>query len=207
MLSFLKSWIEGIAIAVIVASIFEIILPKGNTKKYIKMILGVYVVFSIISPFVDSNALYNFDIENTVSEYIGDSSNESSSQSSVENDLNEMYIATFEKEIQSTVENQGYTVISCKVDAIFDTDSDDAGIKKITIKLQAEETTDNKNIINDIETIEKVEININNTVTNGTEEENSVEENDKEDEEIDKLKDYLSDHFEIDKNIIYIYKV
>jgi hypothetical protein len=171
------------------------------------------VVFSIISPFVDSNALYNFDIENTVSEYIGDSSNESSSQSSVENDLNEMYISTFEKEIQSTVENQGYTVISCKVDAIFDTDSDDAGIKKITIKLQAEETTDNKNIINDIETIEKVEININNTVTNGTEEENSVEvnkekkENDEEDEEIDKLKDYLSDHFEIDKNIIYIYKV
>ena len=59
MINFLSNWIEGIAIAAIIASIFEMIIPNGNIKKYIKVILGIYVVFSIIAPFVDSKALYS----------------------------------------------------------------------------------------------------------------------------------------------------
>ena len=35
MINFLSDWIEQIAIAVIIVSIFELILPKGNLKKYI----------------------------------------------------------------------------------------------------------------------------------------------------------------------------
>ena len=69
MVSFLSSWIEGIAIAVIIASIFELILPNGNLKKYIKIILGIYVIFSIITPFVDSNKLYSIDLSKEVDNY------------------------------------------------------------------------------------------------------------------------------------------
>ena len=54
MIEFLSKWIEGIAIAVIIASIFEMILPNGNIKKNVKVILGIYIVFSIISPFSES---------------------------------------------------------------------------------------------------------------------------------------------------------
>ena len=39
MINFLSNWIEQIAIAVIIVSIFELILPKGNLKKYIDIIL------------------------------------------------------------------------------------------------------------------------------------------------------------------------
>ena len=39
MINFLSNWIEQIAIAVIIVSIFELILPKGNLKKYIKEVL------------------------------------------------------------------------------------------------------------------------------------------------------------------------
>ena len=42
MIEFLSKWIEGIAIAVIIASIFEMILPNGNIKKYVKAI-SLYV--------------------------------------------------------------------------------------------------------------------------------------------------------------------
>ena len=38
MIEFLGKWIEGIAISVIIASIFEMLLPDGNIKKYVKMI-------------------------------------------------------------------------------------------------------------------------------------------------------------------------
>lgn len=69
MINFLSNWVEGIAIAVIIASIFEMIIPKGNIKKYIKMILGIYVIFSIISPFVDSKALYSINVSEVIDDY------------------------------------------------------------------------------------------------------------------------------------------
>lgn len=209
MLSFLSNWIEGIAIAVIIASIFEMILPKGNSKKYVKMILGIYIVFSIISPFIDSEALYALNISDTIDEYSKNISSSSSSvQNSIDNNLNELYIETFEKQIKSAVESQGYTVISCDVEAEFDSEKDDAGIKKIYIKLSSKEKTDDENLINDIEPVEKVEINVNNTtVENENEEKEKGEENSDEDissDDIDDLKDYLSEHFEVDKNVISI---
>ena len=55
MISFLKRWTSEIVVAVIIVSIFELILPNGNLKKYIKVVLGIYIVFCMISPFVDSN--------------------------------------------------------------------------------------------------------------------------------------------------------
>ena len=69
MINFLGKWIEGIAIAVIVASIFEMILPDGNIKKYVKIVLGIYIIFSIISPFVDRKELYNLNIFKEIDTY------------------------------------------------------------------------------------------------------------------------------------------
>ena len=50
MLGFLRNWVEQIALAVIIASIFEMILPSGKSQKYIKMVLGIFIIFNIISP-------------------------------------------------------------------------------------------------------------------------------------------------------------
>lgn len=69
MINFLGKWIEGIAIAVIIASIFEMILPDGNIKKYVKIVLGIYIIFSIISPFVDRKELYNLNIFKEIDTY------------------------------------------------------------------------------------------------------------------------------------------
>lgn len=69
MIDFLSKWIEGIAIAVIVASIFEMILPDGNIKKYVKIVLGIYIIFSIISPFVDRKELFNLNISKEIDTY------------------------------------------------------------------------------------------------------------------------------------------
>lgn len=69
MIDFLSKWIEGIAIAVIIASIFEMILPDGNIKKYVKIVLGIYIIFSIISPFVDRKELFNLNISKEIDTY------------------------------------------------------------------------------------------------------------------------------------------
>ncbi len=50
MINNISSWAEQLIIAVIIATILEIILPKGNSKKYIKTIIGIYILYTIISP-------------------------------------------------------------------------------------------------------------------------------------------------------------
>ena len=52
MINFMSSWAEQIVLAVIVATIIEMILPKSKNKKYIQMVIGVYVLFNIISPII-----------------------------------------------------------------------------------------------------------------------------------------------------------
>ena len=206
MLEFLSEWVEGIAIAVIIASIFEMILPKGNIKKYVKMILGVYVIFSIISPFVDSNALYSFDIDETIDEYTENISNSlDSAESSSSNDLNEMYVSSFEDEIIELIETQGYEVSECNVDAILDSDDEDAGIKEIYIKLESKTNIDNNTndensiSINSVETIEEVEIAVGDNKSSESNGESDISSAD-----VKELKTYISEKFEIDENVINI---
>ena len=54
MIEFISSWAEQIVLAVIVATIIELILTKNKNKKYIQMVIGVYVLFNIISPIINN---------------------------------------------------------------------------------------------------------------------------------------------------------
>ena len=58
MIKFLSTWIGQITISVIIVSIFEMVLPSGNIKKYIKVILSVYIIYCMISPFVNNKNLF-----------------------------------------------------------------------------------------------------------------------------------------------------
>ena len=67
MIEFMSSWAEQIVLAVIVATIIEMILPKNKNKKYIQMVIGIYVLFNIISPIIknkDNFSIEKYNIEN-----------------------------------------------------------------------------------------------------------------------------------------------
>ena len=49
-MAFLKSWCEGIIVAVVISMIIEAILPEGNQKKYVKVVIGIYLIFTILNP-------------------------------------------------------------------------------------------------------------------------------------------------------------
>ena len=46
MINFLSTWAEQIIIAVIIATIIELILPNNKNKKYIQMVIGIYILFN-----------------------------------------------------------------------------------------------------------------------------------------------------------------
>ena len=61
MIEVLSSWAKGIGVTIVIISIFEMILPNNNSKKYIRMVLGVYLIFNIISPLVTNKEIFNID--------------------------------------------------------------------------------------------------------------------------------------------------
>ena len=135
MISFLSNWIEQIAMAVIIVSIFELILPNGNLKKYIKVVLGIYVIFCLISPFVNGSNLYHLgDID--LEQYVENASQNETivNQESMDARLQELYIEQLEKDIENKVEEKGYTLYQCNIDADLNTTSDNPGIHKIDLK-------------------------------------------------------------------------
>ena len=60
MVNFLSSWVKNLSLAIIVVSILEMLLPNNKTKKYVKMVMGLYILFSIISPFIKNSYKLNF---------------------------------------------------------------------------------------------------------------------------------------------------
>lgn len=180
MINFLSNWIEQIVISVIIVSIFELILPKGNLKKYIKVVLGIYIIFCIISPFVNSSALYdigNIDLEKYTENIVENTTNVN--QESMNLRLQNLYIEEMKKDISKKVEETGYKVSKCDIDAELNNSSENAGIHNISLILNK------KNI-------EKVEIEF----SNEKDEKNSLE--------AEKIKDDLSKYYNIDKNLINI---
>ena len=49
----IRQWCEGIIIAVIISIIIEMIIPEGKNKKYIKVIIGVYIMFVSLTPILE----------------------------------------------------------------------------------------------------------------------------------------------------------
>lgn len=157
MIEFLSKWVEGIAIAVIIASIFEMILPNGNIKKYVKVILGIYIVFSIISPFADNKVMGNFDISKKIDKYSQNLENKDylkdkaianndylKDDASSEKRLNKIYEDTFEKELVQTIEKEGFSVYKCEVKGNFNAEEENAGINKIQITLESQKSIKKK---------------------------------------------------------------
>ena len=186
MINFLSSWVKNLALALIIVSILEMILPNSKTKKYVKMVMGVYILFSIISPFIENSSKFNLNNLDLTSYLEGiqetSSISEEVDQTSMDNRLNQIYKEELEKDITQKVEEKGYEVESCKVVAHIS--QNDSGIEKITLKIsgkisqnennQENTTTIEDKIITEVQKIQKVDITFSKNKEN--EEEQEVEE-------------------------------
>lgn len=196
MIEFLSSWAKSLGVTIVIVSILEMLLPNNKTKKYIRMVLGIFVIFNIISPFITNKDKLNFnsiDIGN-IDTYAtsSDVSSNVVNQASMDERIEDLYQEELEKDITKKVEEQGFKVTSCKVEAkVPDNNNseneEDTGITKIKLKIEKsdkkEETnksTENK-VVEEIQKIKKVDTSINDSQTSNQDEENNNEENTNED--------------------------
>lgn len=168
MIKFLSTWIGQIAISVIIVSIFEMILPSGNLKKYIKVVLGVYIIYCMISPFVNNKKL--FDLEDiNLDKYLENTASQSTvSQESMDKRLEQLYIEELKKNIEAKVNENGYEIIKCKIDATLNNKNSNAGIHNINLVIKEKQ---NSNIeIDKIEIGNTLEMEKSNETSEGIEE-------------------------------------
>lgn len=134
MIGFLSSWAEQIILAVIIATIIELILPNNKSKKYIQMVIGVYILFNIISPIIDNKEEFSIDkykVQDSTA-----SSNYEVDQTSMDKRLEKIYLEELEKNVKTKFEEKGFTVSKCTIDAVLDSSKKNAGIHMITVKLK-----------------------------------------------------------------------
>ena len=143
MINFISSWAEQIVLAVVVATIIELILPQNKNKKYIQMVIGVYILFNIISPIIKNKEdfsieKYNIEKYQTKTKYEID-------QTSMDERLEKIYLEELETTIKNRFLENDIEVTKCEVNAILDTTKKNAGIHSITVKLK-NTTDENKTI-------------------------------------------------------------
>ena len=193
MISWFNGWEQSIILAVIIVTILEMILPEGKNKKYIKIVMGVYVTFTIVSPIISKVAGNDFEIDISKYEDIlnanaieSTNSIESINNQSIEN----LYLNTIKTDIKSEIEKEGYQTKDIKITADINVEEEKAQIHKIDIEVLKKEKE------NQIKKVNKIEIG------NTTEE---VEENTNlTSKEINNLKKILSDKYEVEEEKIYI---
>ncbi len=135
MINFLSSWAEQIVLAVIVATIIELILPDCKNKKYIQMVIGIYILFNILSPLIKNKEVfladtYNFEEYNIIQK-------SETNQKSMDTRIEKIYLGELEKEIISKFEENNFVVSKCLIDAELDTTKKNAGIHLITVKIKS----------------------------------------------------------------------
>ena len=197
MISWISSWAQGIIMAVIIGSIIEMILPEGNSKKYVKIVIGVYVLFTIISPVISKITGKTIQVSDILelNKYIEETENNSKLYVTLDednsNNIKDIYESSLRNDIKAKVAAKGYNAKNIKLEI---EDDEEYTLKKIDIEIYKNMEKDKK----DIETIQNVDINISQKSTENDMQE-KLSEKDKR-----KLKDYLSGVYEIDEKNINI---
>ncbi len=195
MIDFFSKWAQGIIVAVILATIIEMILPKGTCKKYVKVVIGMFVLFTIISPIIQvfSNGA-SFEEIFDLSDYekIINQSEDEISQKIEDNNkrsIKDIYISNLKDNIKSAVENKGYEVSNCVVQV---KDDENYTIEKIKLTIYKSKNENDKKII-----INEININLEN-------QENTNDTNNITEENKNELKEYLSKNYSVDIDAIEI---
>ena len=149
MIEFMSSWVKSLGLTIVIVSILEMLLPNNKTKKYIRVVMGVYVLFSLISPFIskkDSLNLNEIDFEN----YATRETSTTLNQSSMEERIKELYIQEMEKDISKKLKEMGYVTTTCKVKAKISDNEEETKINKIKIKVQKQEVKKEESVENQV---------------------------------------------------------
>lgn len=201
-------WAQGIIVSVIISTIIEMLLPSNSNGKYVKVVIGIFVLFTIISPVINKFKNNETDFINA-DEYIQTSKKQSLETSSIsvsnENTIKRMYEENLKIDIKSKVNQKGYTTGDIKLEIL---DNGEYTLNRIEFRVTAINNSSGGNQENNasntttiIENIENIKVSLGGSSKDEKKEEKSlISESEKR-----KLKQYLSGVYEVNENNIVIF--
>ena len=210
MIDFLSTWAKSLGLSIIVISILEMILPNNKTKKYVRMIFGIYIIFNIISPFIKNKDILDVSTYD-FNEYGNYTTNQSNlNESSMNTKIEEIYIEELEKDITEKINELGYNVTTCNVYATLSSKNEESYIEQIELNVekgeenqenQDEEKTFENKLVSEIQKIKPVNTTItkNNQNNNQDENQKSINMSD-----IQKIKKFLKEEYGVDEKCLKI---
>lgn len=207
MIEFLSTWAKNIGLSIIVISILEMLLPNNKTKKYVRMVFGIYIIFNIISPFIKNKDLLDvstYDFQ----EYSNYITNQSSiNESSMDSRIEQIYIEELEKDITKKVNDLGYNVTTCNVYATLSSDNEENYIEEIVLtvekseKQQNEEETIEDTLVNEIQKIKPINTTIEEVDRNIDEQDNKQSISNR---DVQKIKKFLKEEYGVEETCLKI---
>lgn len=205
MISWLNSWAQGIIVAVVIATIIELILPEGSCKKYVKVVIGIYILFTIIAPVIGKVSKKDIDINDILNtqkyeQEISKNNNDiyKKFESNNSRTIKDIYVSNLETDIKSKLKDKGYEVTNTYIKVKNDKNY---SIDKISVDVVKKENSKQNEKENKNESIENININIQISNDKNSEESKTVSINETEKQNIKK---YLSDTYQLEETNIKI---
>ena len=206
MISWISTWAQGVIISVIIASIIEMILPEGSSKKYIKIVIGVFILFTIVAPVINKFKGSSINMASIIDfDKYSDTNEVSAINLEESNNLNikQMYETNLKVDIKSKIKSKGFEVqdVNLKIsdDGEYIIESIDITILKEIVNEDDQEKSSKSNVIGIVDSIEKVSIELSNKTTK-QEKEYEISNKD-----ANNLKEYLSNTYDIKTKNIFIH--
>lgn len=194
MINLINTWAHGLIVAVIISVIIEMILPEGNNKKYVKIVLSMYILFTIIYPLVNRFKTRNININSIIENTNKEMQKYKINSSVIETNayIEKSYKNNLENNITNILEEKGYKVLNLKVEIETKKNEKYAQINSMAINIKKKIQDNNVNAI------EEVKINrLNNKNENKNNENVS-------DDEIKLIKDFLENSYSVEQEKIHI---
>lgn len=117
---FISDWLREIVLLFIIISIIDIIMPKGKMKRYVNFIIGILIIFTIISPITKLNNI-SLDLDREVSNFTNKAIPVTSMSEIQEEQIKELYMTNLKNELTDVVEkNFNYMVENININIIPD---------------------------------------------------------------------------------------
>ena len=158
MVEWISNWAESIIVAVIIATIIEMILPEGNSKKYIKVVIGVYVLFTIITPVInkftgeDVQVSDILDLDTYIEEAEASVKMQNTIQDNNQSSIMAMYSSGLKDDMKAKIEAKGYIVNSVDINIADDESYTIEGITLDLENVEEEKSRDTNNVTSTGET-------------------------------------------------------
>ncbi|MBR3720975.1 MAG: stage III sporulation protein AF [Clostridia bacterium] len=205
-MSFITSWAQGIIVSVIVATIIEMLLPQNGNGKYVKVVIGIFVLFTIVSPVIGKfkNDINSTSFDTYLADIESDAIQTSNTGFSNEEAIKMMYEENLKIDIKSKISQKGYTVGEIELEILNNDEYTLNGIKVKIIERTQNQSSQGRNLnrtVTIIDNIENVKINLGGSAKDNNEksEPSILNESEKR-----KLKEYLSSVYEVNENNIVV---